>query len=204
MVTGLLDLSRPVCLLLVAVLHFMPDSPQLRAALRRYQDAVAPGSYLVLSHATAEAQPKETAKVTEVYTRTSADERWSKAVLDIRPEKLSLHGVVTVDPVETDVELPDWVTEYLDANEIELGSGTIVIWEKPDQLSARSAGKLRESVTSGRPHRHCNVRYERRRRERQAIRAARFAAFRDGVSGSRVPPRNVVNARVETRDRHAH
>jgi hypothetical protein len=82
-------------------------------------------------------------RVTEVYTRTSADETWSKAVLDIRPEKLSLHGVVTVDPVETGVELPDWVTEYLETNDIELGSGTVVIWEKPDHLSARSAGKLR-------------------------------------------------------------
>src|SRR5947209_2640027 len=70
-VTGLLDLSRPVCLLMVAVLHFVPDSPQLRDALRRYREALAPGSYLVLSHATAEAQPKETAKVADLYTKVS-------------------------------------------------------------------------------------------------------------------------------------
>jgi SAM-dependent methyltransferase len=70
-VTGLLDLDRPVCLLLVAVLHFLPDSPELRAALHRYRDALAPGSYLVVSHATAEAQPRETAKVADLYTKVS-------------------------------------------------------------------------------------------------------------------------------------
>ncbi|TMM33769.1 MAG: hypothetical protein E6F99_23370 [Actinobacteria bacterium] len=70
-VGGLLDLSRPVCMLMVAVLHFLPDSPELRDALRRYREALAPGSYLVVSHATAEAQPKETAKVSELYTKVS-------------------------------------------------------------------------------------------------------------------------------------
>src|SRR5256886_3616613 len=70
-VTGLLDLDRPVCLLLVAVLHFVPDSPVLRAALDRYRDALAPGSYVVVSHATAEGQPRETAKVSDLYTKVS-------------------------------------------------------------------------------------------------------------------------------------
>jgi len=69
--TGLLDLDRPACLLLVAVLHFLPDSPELRAALDRYRDALAPGSYLVVSHATAEAQPRETARVADLYTKVS-------------------------------------------------------------------------------------------------------------------------------------
>ena len=70
-VTGLLDLSRPVCVLLVAVLHFVPDGPQLRDALRRYREALAPGSVLVVSHATADAQPRETAKVADLYTKVS-------------------------------------------------------------------------------------------------------------------------------------
>ena len=70
-VTGLLDLDRPVCVLMVAVLHFLPDSPELRAALARYRDALAPGSYLVVSHATAEAQPDETARVADLYTKVS-------------------------------------------------------------------------------------------------------------------------------------
>jgi SAM-dependent methyltransferase len=46
-----LDLGQPVGLLLVAVLHFLPDdeAAQAVAALR---DALAPGSYIVLSHGT--------------------------------------------------------------------------------------------------------------------------------------------------------
>jgi SAM-dependent methyltransferase len=70
-VTTLLDLAEPVCLLLVAVLHFIPDSPALRTALIRYREALAPGSYLVISHATAEDSPT-TSNVADVYTKVSS------------------------------------------------------------------------------------------------------------------------------------
>ena len=46
-----LDLRRPVAVLMVAVLHFVSDDDQPTAIVRRYLDAVAPGSYLVISHA---------------------------------------------------------------------------------------------------------------------------------------------------------
>ena len=83
---------------------------------------------------------------TEVYTRTKGKQPWTRAVLDIHPERMSLHGVVKVDPVEEDVELPEWVTEYMERNNIQLGSGTIVVWDRPDHLSARSASKLRDHM----------------------------------------------------------
>ncbi len=69
-VTGLLDLDRPVCLLMVAVLHFVPDSPALVAALEHYRRSVASGSYLVVSHATTEGA-EQTTKVSELYTKVS-------------------------------------------------------------------------------------------------------------------------------------
>ncbi|MER6948524.1 SAM-dependent methyltransferase [Nonomuraea sp. NPDC000554] len=47
---GFLDLSQPVGLLLVSVLHFVLDEPH--AMVARLRDAVAPGSHLVLTHAT--------------------------------------------------------------------------------------------------------------------------------------------------------
>jgi hypothetical protein len=47
-----LDLSRPVALMLVAVLHFIPDSDDPHRLVARLVDALAPGSYLVMSHAT--------------------------------------------------------------------------------------------------------------------------------------------------------
>ncbi|MFC0864463.1 SAM-dependent methyltransferase [Sphaerimonospora cavernae] len=46
----LLDLSRPVAVLLVAVLHFIPDEHDAYAAVRTLVDAMAPGSFLVVSH----------------------------------------------------------------------------------------------------------------------------------------------------------
>jgi SAM-dependent methyltransferase len=50
-VTGTLDLSRPVALLLIAVLHFIPDDTTAYEVVGELVDALAPGSYLVLSHA---------------------------------------------------------------------------------------------------------------------------------------------------------
>ncbi|MCX5386914.1 SAM-dependent methyltransferase [Streptomyces sp. NBC_00083] len=53
----LLDLSRPVALLLVAVLHFIEDQDDPRAAVAELRDALAPGSLLVLTHASYEGIP---------------------------------------------------------------------------------------------------------------------------------------------------
>jgi len=46
----LIDFSQPVALLMVAVLHFVPDTAAPHEAVARYVSALAPGSYLVLSH----------------------------------------------------------------------------------------------------------------------------------------------------------
>ncbi|WP_433218657.1 SAM-dependent methyltransferase [Dactylosporangium sp. CS-047395] len=64
-VKALLDFARPICLLLVAMLHFVPDTPELRAALRAYHDALAPGSLLAASHATG-----DVGELADLYTRT--------------------------------------------------------------------------------------------------------------------------------------
>ncbi|WP_328710496.1 SAM-dependent methyltransferase [Microbispora hainanensis] len=49
-VRDLLDLSQPVAVLLVAVLHFVPDHEDPYGAVRALVDAMAPGSFLVVSH----------------------------------------------------------------------------------------------------------------------------------------------------------
>jgi hypothetical protein len=46
----LIDFSQPVAVLMVAVLHFIPDSAAPHDAVARYVSAMAPGSLLVLSH----------------------------------------------------------------------------------------------------------------------------------------------------------
>jgi SAM-dependent methyltransferase len=50
-VRGLLDFTRPVAVLLVAVLHFIADEDDPAGIVARLRDAVVPGSYLVVSHA---------------------------------------------------------------------------------------------------------------------------------------------------------
>jgi len=85
----------------------------------------------------------------EVYTRVDASKPWTRAVLDINHEKLEAEefstGLVTVDEPK-EAELPDYVTVYLKQKGIQLETGTIVNWVKPDRLSARSGASLRKSL----------------------------------------------------------
>lgn len=71
-VRRVLDLGRPVGLLAVAVAHFIPDTERLGQALERYREAVAPGSYLVLSHASHEGDPRHAEHILRVYNRTTS------------------------------------------------------------------------------------------------------------------------------------
>ncbi len=57
-VQGHLDRSRPMAALLISVLHFVGDEQDPGAILRRYVEALAPGSFVVISHATAEGAPQ--------------------------------------------------------------------------------------------------------------------------------------------------
>ncbi|MEU8378199.1 SAM-dependent methyltransferase [Streptosporangium sp. NPDC048865] len=71
-VRAAIDFDRPVGILLLAVMHFVPDAddpPGIVATLRR---AVAPGSHLVLSHLASDARPKAARRVAEIYDRASA------------------------------------------------------------------------------------------------------------------------------------
>lgn len=56
-VRGLLDLSRPLGLMLVAVLHYILDDRQACEAVRFLGNALVPGSYMVIAHTATEALP---------------------------------------------------------------------------------------------------------------------------------------------------
>jgi SAM-dependent methyltransferase len=49
-VTGLLDLSQPTAVLLVDILHFVPDSDDPARLIADYADALGAGSHVVISH----------------------------------------------------------------------------------------------------------------------------------------------------------
>ena len=68
----LLDLSRPVALLLVAVLHFLPDSDEPAALVAELREALAPGSYVVISHGTTDGQAPGVAEAMGHYNQTTA------------------------------------------------------------------------------------------------------------------------------------
>ncbi|ABW13037.1 protein of unknown function DUF574 [Parafrankia sp. EAN1pec] len=61
-----LDLTRPVALSLIAVFHFIPDSDDPYGIIRRLVDALPSGSYVALTHLTADFDPAMLA-VQETY-----------------------------------------------------------------------------------------------------------------------------------------
>jgi hypothetical protein len=65
-----LDLTRPVALLLVAVLHFVPDADGPEEAVHTLRQPLARGSYLVLSHASPSGTAEKAATHQELYQRT--------------------------------------------------------------------------------------------------------------------------------------
>ena len=65
-----LDLSQPVGLLLIAVLHFIPDEDDPWALAARLLAALPSGSYLALSHLTGDFDPAAWAGVVAVYRRS--------------------------------------------------------------------------------------------------------------------------------------
>ncbi|HWG15608.1 MAG TPA: SAM-dependent methyltransferase [Streptosporangiaceae bacterium] len=54
---ALIDFEEPVAVLLVAILHFIPDSDNPAAVIRKLMEPFPRGSYLVVSHGTADAVP---------------------------------------------------------------------------------------------------------------------------------------------------
>jgi hypothetical protein len=69
-VSQLLDLDAPVGLLMVAILHVVPDADDPAGLVARFRDAAAAGSYLVIGHGTADSYPEEARKLREISHRT--------------------------------------------------------------------------------------------------------------------------------------
>ena len=72
-VRAVIDLRVPVAVVLGAVLHHLPDEDSPHKLVGMLMAAVAPGSYLVVSHATDEGiGPEAAGQVRELYARASA------------------------------------------------------------------------------------------------------------------------------------
>lgn len=71
-VRGTLDLDRPVAVLMMAVLHFVPDADDPGRLVARFRDRIVPGSWLALSHGTQDGMTREAAEIgSDLFNRTS-------------------------------------------------------------------------------------------------------------------------------------
>jgi len=71
-VLKMLDFHQPMAVLLVAFVHFIADDEQALRLVRSYRDAIAPGSYLVISHPTDAFTPERSARTQTVYNRATS------------------------------------------------------------------------------------------------------------------------------------
>ena len=58
-----LDFGRPVAIMLLAILHYIPDLDEARRIVARLVDAVPSGSYLTISHAASDISPEAMAEM---------------------------------------------------------------------------------------------------------------------------------------------
>ena len=67
--SGLIDLTQPVAVLLVAVLHLLSDDENPAGIVAHLRDALAPGSYLALTHFTGDVRPDLAEKIAAEFAR---------------------------------------------------------------------------------------------------------------------------------------
>ena len=98
-VKGLLDFDQPVAVLMIALLHFVPESQRPEEILRAYRDRLSPGSYLGLSHASSDNHPELLESIIALYRESSNPvvSRTREEVVDLMsPFELVEPGVVYV------------------------------------------------------------------------------------------------------------
>jgi SAM-dependent methyltransferase len=69
---ALIDLSRPVALLMTLVLHFVPPDDDPYGLVARFRDALCPGSFLVLSHVTGDGREPGMLAGVDAYDNANA------------------------------------------------------------------------------------------------------------------------------------
>ena len=124
-VRGLIDFGEPVAVLTTAVLHFVSDDDDPAALIGRYTGPLAAGSYLAISHITADQKPpKAVEAIREAgrrtaggsYPRSKAEVERIVGGLDVVPPYEGAPPEVTwvglwncEDPAEADSEGSRWL-----------------------------------------------------------------------------------------------
>jgi hypothetical protein len=107
-----LDFSQPVAIMMLLILNFIPDADQAQAIVGRLVDAVPSGSYLALSHPTAEVDTEAATKVVQFWNKRGS----ASTTLRTRAEIVRLFGrVELLDPGV--VSCPRWRPDSAGAGE---------------------------------------------------------------------------------------
>jgi O-methyltransferase involved in polyketide biosynthesis len=67
-----LDFTQPVAVILIAVLHFIPDADDPYQVVARLMAALPSGSYLVMAHAASDIAPEASAEMARRYNAMSS------------------------------------------------------------------------------------------------------------------------------------
>ncbi|NKZ02680.1 SAM-dependent methyltransferase [Actinomadura latina] len=106
--TAILDLDRPVGVLLFSVLHCVSDDDLVRDAVRRLRDALAPGSHVAISHITRPPAASSYRAAAEEAARTYRDRGVNTGMTFRDREQIAgfFDGMELLEPGL--VGLPDW------------------------------------------------------------------------------------------------
>jgi len=99
----ILDLTQPTAILLLAVLHFIPDADDPPGIVARLAAALAPGSYLVISHLTSDFAPGQVAAGVDAYNAAVATTVTARTHTQVS----ELFGGLPLVPPGV-VPLPEW------------------------------------------------------------------------------------------------
>jgi hypothetical protein len=98
-----LDFSKPVAVLLISLLHLIPDADQPRRIVETLVSAVPPGSYLALTHMASDLMPERTADIRDRLNRALPEQHTFRT----REQVARFFGDLDIVPPGV-VRLPEW------------------------------------------------------------------------------------------------
>ena len=104
-----LDLTGPVAVLLVSVLHLIPDTDDPYAIVSRLMEATAPGSHLVIVHPSSDIRPEASAQMAANLNQMVAQKRTYRSHGEV---SRFFGGLELVEPGV--VPLPQWRPDTAD------------------------------------------------------------------------------------------
>jgi len=125
-VRNLLDFQAPIAVIMASVLHFIPDADDPFAIVAQLRDAIVPGSYIALSHATPTAERQEAYKTLQKIVQQTPvpfQPRSREQVAEL------FNGLELVEPGI--VPVTDWHTDFDDDPDLSTPHLLAAVGRKP-------------------------------------------------------------------------